>query len=233
MIEIEYCNDETLEIKEEIMKGNSNSDITKTRRRSTRGRVLNLQRERSNDEALEIKEEIIENQGTSDQTRIKKYDANFCAVYIRETADLAVIKQLPTHKKQRIQESEQEAEKKNQCKKCARSYRYKQDLERHKKLECEKPPQFKCKFCDKRFKQKCHMDAHVGRVHHKINLKTSVLSYNCDKCFRSYTLLKNLYRHKRLDHSEVKRQFICDFCGHKANQKSHLSSHISSRHLKK
>ncbi|XP_033231843.1 zinc finger protein 678-like [Belonocnema kinseyi] len=167
----------------------------------------------SNDEFVEIKEEFIEDQDTT----VQKYDSKFHAVDIKETY--------------KVQESEQEAEKKYKCKKCSHSYLLKNHLNHHLKYECDLNPQFICKFCNRRFKQKCYMDRHISRVHENLDTSESVLRHKCNICFRSYTLLKNLNQHKRFKHSVVKALWFCDFCGISMNLKSSLARHIVSCHL--
>ncbi|XP_033208144.1 zinc finger protein 726-like [Belonocnema kinseyi] len=274
---IQYSNDESLEIKEEIIKGKSNSDWTKTRipsaeeykeflsenqrelhnlpsrnkghdftgeHESSNDKTLNIKEEfteieHSNEDILEIKEEVIEDQEITGQKQHKEYGSKWCTLYIKENAHLSVSNKLPSHKEHTIQESEQEPKKKYKCEKCALSYTLKSNLYRHKKFECDVIPQFRCKFCDKRFKQKCHMTTHVDQVHQKTHVdqvhqktspKKSVLSYKCDICFRSYSWLVSLNRHKRSEHAAVKPQFICDLCGYKSNRKSNLVKHMTSRH---
>lgn len=129
-----------------------------------------------------------------------------------------------------MQDSKQE--KKYACEKCARTYTQKHNLTVHQKFECGVMPQFECQFCGKRFKQKHHMNTHIGRVHQPTNSNTPQERYNCDECSRSYSYSGGLSLHKRLKHSEVKPQFICNYCGYKTNLKYNLSKHITLRHLR-
>ncbi|XP_033207792.1 zinc finger protein 235-like [Belonocnema kinseyi] len=132
----------------------------------------------------------------------------------------------------RIQESNQEPEKKYTCEMCARSYVQKHNLMAHQKYDCNVSPRFKCKFCKKRFKRKSHMCNHVNSVHLKTNFQASKIRHKCDKCSRSYSWHRDLRRHKRLQHASVKPQFVCDICGHTVKEKFLLSRHMNSRHLK-
>ncbi|XP_033209851.1 zinc finger protein 676-like isoform X1 [Belonocnema kinseyi] len=229
MIEIEYCNDETLEIKEEIMKV----------------------------------------QGTTGEEHNVEYQPKFCTVDIKETDHFSV-NILSNRKKQKNQDPKQEPKKNYKCEKCARTYKYKKTLTFHQKFECGVLRQFSCKFCAKRFAQKCNMNLHIASVHQKkkqvpakgqfpcnfcgyetnqeenlskhislhhvgrrnqeTNLQPSRTSYNCDECSRSYTWLSGLCRHKRLEHSSFKPQFTCDICGYKSNRKATLKKHITTLH---
>ncbi|XP_033231840.1 zinc finger protein 681-like [Belonocnema kinseyi] len=202
--EIEYSNDETFEIKEEM-----------------------IETEYNDDETLKMKEEIIEDQ----ENKSQKCDQKFYTMDMKDTHNVAISKKLPSHNNDKIRESEQEPQKKYKCKKCARSYKLKKLLNHHLKYECDVSSQFICKFCGKIFKRKTHMNTHLVRVHHEINMKTSALTHKCDKCWRSYNWLSGLCRHKRIYHANVKSQFICDLCGHKTNQKNCLEKHITSLHL--
>ncbi|XP_033210168.1 zinc finger protein 678-like isoform X2 [Belonocnema kinseyi] len=168
--------------------------------------------EYENDDNLEIKEEVIED---------------------KEEEDISAgNSELWSQNKQRIQESRHKLGKKYKCKKCARTYSHLYSLTHHLKYECDVTPQFDCTFCGKQFKRKNHMNRHVGLVHLKKNLETSQKTYNCDQCSRSYKRSYDLNRHKRKQHEEIRRHFTCDFCGYNALEKSHLSRHITARHLK-
>ncbi|XP_033209016.1 histone-lysine N-methyltransferase PRDM9-like [Belonocnema kinseyi] len=157
-------------------------------------------------DTFKVKEEISEDEETTSQKLNKKYDSNFCTVDIKESDIFSVDNKSPTHKKEKIHISQQDPKKKYKCENCARGYSQKRNLYRHQKLQCNAIRQFRCNFFDKRFK--------------------------CNKCVRSYTRLDSLYRHIRLNHAEVKRQFICNFCGYKTNVKNNLYIHITSLHMK-
>ncbi|XP_033231801.1 zinc finger protein 701-like [Belonocnema kinseyi] len=178
--------------------------------------------ESGNEATLEIKEEIVEDYRNLLNRGIKPSDNRN---YQSEVPEMHQSKT-----KQKIFESNVESEKKYKCEKCARTYGQKKDLNRHRKFECDVIPQFRCNFCGKLFKRIGTMSSHVDRVHHKTYLHTSKPGHTCDQCSRSYRSLGGLYQHKRLDHGANKPQFICYFCGHKTNQKSNLSKHITARH---
>lgn len=113
-----------------------------------------------------------------------------------------VFEMLQAETKSKIQESNEELEKKYECGKCARIYKHKRSLNYHLKYECDVMPQFRCQFCYKRFKQKMVMIRHENVVHLKANLHTSKTKYNCDQCTRSYTAKVSLARHKRNQHED-------------------------------
>lgn len=51
------------------------------------------------------------------------------------------------------------------CPTCGRVYKLKSSLRNHQKWECGKEPQFKCKYCVYRAKQKMHIARHMERMH--------------------------------------------------------------------
>ncbi|XP_033208908.1 zinc finger protein 436-like [Belonocnema kinseyi] len=185
----------------------------------------------SSDETLEIKEENIEHEAAAGQKYNKEYDSKLCIPGIKETDDFAFNRKLQIQNKNKIQKSEQECENKFECQKCARNYKYKKTLNHHRKFLCGVTPQFICKSCGKSFNRSNNLKAHVDRVHHNTNSKKLQMRHKCNACTRSYSLLRNLSRHKSKHHSDGETQLICDYCGFKANWKSHLSAHINTSHF--
>ncbi|XP_033210166.1 zinc finger protein 585B-like [Belonocnema kinseyi] len=183
------------------------------------------------DDTLEIKEEIIQEKETVNMPKCdKRYKSKLRTTEKRDY--ILVDKKLLNQKKQKTRKAKQNLENKYVCEKCAKSYKWRDSLVRHKKLECNVIPQFICKFCSKQFTQKGSMNIHINDMHLCKYLKSSKKKHICDKCFRSYTAISALYRHQRLEHAAVKPQFNCDCCGFKTKEKCSLSKHIISRHLK-
>ncbi|XP_033231785.1 zinc finger protein 93-like [Belonocnema kinseyi] len=187
--------------------------------------------EYDNDESLDIKQEFIQDQETrAGQKRNKQYKSKLTTTGIR-VGEILVFNKLPPQKKRKISESRQKPEKEYKCEKCARSYSLKNSLYIHKKFECDVPPQFTCTFCSKRFKHRSIMNNHINRVHLKKNARIFERKYNCENCALSYCSLVSLKRHQVSKHAEVKPQFTCDICGHKAIEKGALKKHITRRHV--
>lgn len=57
------------------------------------------------------------------------------------------------------------------CKKCGKSYRWKNSLYTHVRLECGKEPQFQCPFCPHRAKLKGNLQKHMRLKHFLESLK--------------------------------------------------------------
>lgn len=51
------------------------------------------------------------------------------------------------------------------CETCGRSYKYRDTLVRHVRLECGKAPQFRCQFCPYMSKQKTNLNVHISLKH--------------------------------------------------------------------
>ncbi|XP_033231812.1 zinc finger protein 676-like [Belonocnema kinseyi] len=183
------------------------------------------------DETLVIKDEIIQDPEAASGVRNEMFELKFCTVDIVEADILNVDKILRMQSKKTIPESKEKSEKKYKCEKCARTYAQQSLLTRHQKYVCYATvPQFICKFCNIRFIQKSIMTRHMDVVHHNPSSQLSKTQHKCDKCSQTYSCLNALNRHKYVEHKSIKPKFNCDFCGYIANQKAHLSSHITSRH---
>ncbi|CAK9828001.1 Longitudinals lacking protein, isoforms A/B/D/L [Anthophora retusa] len=51
------------------------------------------------------------------------------------------------------------------CEACGKSYKWKESLLKHKRVECGKLPQFSCEVCGYRFMHKHHLVKHLTSVH--------------------------------------------------------------------
>ncbi|XP_076173003.1 longitudinals lacking protein, isoforms N/O/W/X/Y-like isoform X2 [Ptiloglossa arizonensis] len=51
------------------------------------------------------------------------------------------------------------------CDNCGKTYKWRESLQQHRRLECGIEPQFGCIFCGRRFKHKHHLKEHLKRRH--------------------------------------------------------------------
>ncbi|CAH0547438.1 unnamed protein product [Brassicogethes aeneus] len=79
---------------------------------------------------------------------------------------------------QKVRNKSQNLEGSFACPNCGRVYKLKSSLRNHQKWECGKEPQFKCKYCSYKAKQKMHMARHMERMHRDINDKTEIKNEN-------------------------------------------------------
>ncbi|XP_025159626.1 longitudinals lacking protein, isoforms A/B/D/L-like [Harpegnathos saltator] len=56
-------------------------------------------------------------------------------------------------------------DKRYACDTCGKSYKWKESLCKHQRIECRKQPQFVCNVCGYRFMHKHHLTKHVTRIH--------------------------------------------------------------------
>lgn len=82
---------------------------------------------------------------------------------------------------------------------------------------------FPCSFCFKPFSAKCKRDMHE-RIH------TGVFPYECDQegCDKVFRQKIQLINHRRTHTGE--RPFACSTCGKTYLTRSHLNTHILSKH---
>ncbi|XP_033210150.1 zinc finger protein 718-like isoform X2 [Belonocnema kinseyi] len=226
---IEYDIDDTLEIKEEIIQDlQIKSESKKSGGRSDGGPYcfkapdiifMNASTlvKSEIEETLDINEEIIQDSETADQERDKISNLKVCTVDIKGNYILPVKKSLRRKKNHTGEESKNE--KRYKCEKCARSYKWSENLRRHKKFECGVMPQFTCQFCGNQFSRKCNMKSHIDIVHFKTSNR-SILQ----KLKRKHNSLKGVGNAADVPH------FICDICDYKSKRKDYLLNHMKSRH---
>ncbi|KAG8259362.1 hypothetical protein J6590_014830 [Homalodisca vitripennis] len=123
------------------------------------------------------------------------------------------------------------------CENCGKRYKYKYNLNQHKRLECGKAPQFACHLCDYTARWKGNLKSHYVHRH-----SGQPFPYNdkrrgpqvhiCDDCGRRYKYRYNLNQHKRAECGK-EPQFSCIYCPFRTKQKSNLKSHYGNRHRDK
>ena len=121
---------------------------------------------------------------------------------------------------QRVQDNiKQQRKKKFQCNYCPKSFRAKQELERHQISHTGERP-FDCKLCDKKFAQSSSLKVHEKRHFGIKEFKCTT----CEKCFVESGELRN---HQRKHTGE--KPFQCKVCRKSfsclSNMKHHQSIH--------
>ncbi|CAH1399500.1 unnamed protein product [Nezara viridula] len=107
------------------------------------------------------------------------------------------------------------------CSTCQRTYSNRQNLNRHVKYECGKPPSFKCQFCHKGFTQNHALKVHV--------FKSTEEGHYCYSCGRKYKYKKHLNRHVRYECGKAP-SFLCPHCPKGFSRKQSLTFHVFSKH---
>ncbi|XP_049779172.1 zinc finger protein 30-like [Schistocerca cancellata] len=135
------------------------------------------------------------------------------------------------------------------CHQCGRTYKHKDKLRRHLRLECGVPRRFTCFACSRSFKHKHHLTHHqrqskcaslIRRLYEcefPAFSSTKVLSlvggetssvcglrFYCHQCGRTYQHKDTLRRHLRLE-CGVPRHFTCFACSRNFKHKHHLTDH--------
>ncbi|XP_054286053.1 zinc finger protein 875-like [Macrosteles quadrilineatus] len=95
------------------------------------------------------------------------------------------------------------------CEDCGRKYKYKYNLNQHKRNECGMEPRFPCIYCEFR--------------------SYGIKPFSCDECGRSYKYRRNLVQHKRIECGK-EASLCCPICPYKTNVKSNLKAHYATRH---
>ncbi|XP_020288345.1 gastrula zinc finger protein XlCGF57.1-like [Pseudomyrmex gracilis] len=93
-----------------------------------------------------------------------------------------------------------------QCNTCGKSYKWKESLSLHKRMECGIEPRFTCVCCDN-------------------EVWPQSLRNQCKVCGKFYTRKSSLYTHQRVCGKEPR--FVCGFCDKKFKYKHRLQSHLT------
>ena len=104
---------------------------------------------------------------------------------------------------------------------CEKVFKSKSTLKAHIEYVHEGKKKDKCDICNKEFPGKNALNEHIAAVHDGKKLKLCPISYS-----------GQLKRHIETVH-EGKRQCACHICGHISKDKKQLTLHISAMHEKK
>lgn len=70
------------------------------------------------------------------------------------------------------------------CNNCGKTYKWKESLNLHKRMECGIEPRFCCKVCGRRFKHKHHLTKHHKSIHNYVDQWWSI----------NWRSIKNIWR---------------------------------------
>ena len=114
-------------------------------------------------------------------------------------------------------------EKHYKCCKCDKSYKYKCNLNAHVRRIHEDERRFLCDVCDRSFFMKSELTRHK-------HWHTGMRPFTCRTCSKSFRTQSDRSAHNRLTHIREKKYF-CSQCSRAFFRKSHLSQHIKWNHL--
>lgn len=93
-----------------------------------------------------------------------------------------------------------------------------------KHMKSHGPPQFQCKIksCGRSFHSKSALNYHTESQHMKSE------SVYCSKCNAPYNSIRNLNRHMKRQHSDIRVMCEIPGCSHSSGRKDYLSAHYKS-----
>ncbi|XP_015436085.1 PREDICTED: zinc finger protein 2-like [Dufourea novaeangliae] len=132
------------------------------------------------------------------------------------------------------------AERRFYCDNCGKSYKWKESLFKHKRVECGKLPQFSCEVCGYRFMHKHHLIKHMTSIHQLAPATGAVIfrclkhllakrTFGCTNCGKQYARRDSLYKHTHYECGTEPR-FGCTVCGRRFKRKHHLTYHVTNMH---
>ncbi|XP_033231794.1 zinc finger protein 736-like [Belonocnema kinseyi] len=252
---IDYENDETLEIKEEIIQDQETTGENRNEKYESKFCTIYMKEDNIFSAENKLQSQMKEKFPDTKHKPEMKYKCEKCArgyktkssLYNHKLLDCNIVPQYScgfcskSFKRKsnmsrhvgavHLKTNSQTPQTSYNCSKCSQSYNWLNGLYRHKRMEHAAVTQtFFCDSCNYTTNRKRNLSRHITSRH----LQTSKLRHKCDKCSRSYKWLKDLYRHTRLEHSEGKPpQFNCDICDYQTKRKRDLSLHITAVHPNK
>lgn len=110
------------------------------------------------------------------------------------------------------------------CHQCAYSANFPYRLKEHILFRHSEKFDYKCQFCDQKFKAQRFLHRHI-------ELHGSSKKLMCEICKKTYTNFYSLNRHVRISHIEENIMFACHICDNKVyNRGSNLSRHLVNAH---
>ena len=117
-----------------------------------------------------------------------------------------------------------------QCSQCKRVYKWKFNLNRHLKFECNKENAFECTQCGQKFPYKQNCTQHISRTHH-IKLESSE-QYLMQGHIKIHATLDTFGKAtaKPLMKTETTHEFECGICGHRLSYQLSIIEHLNRDH---
>ena len=108
----------------------------------------------------------------------------------------------------------------SKCELCGKMFLIEVSLKRHIKLAHEGNAPCQCELCGKSFLKARRLKLHLQKVHESY-------SYKCEKCDNTFSSLKSLKMHNRIDHGG---NYKCEFCAQYFINEMGMNVHIAHVH---
>ena len=116
-----------------------------------------------------------------------------------------------------------------ECSECKRLYKWKFNLNRHKKFECNKENAFECTICCQKFPYKQNCTQHISRTH---NIKLPPNEYITKGYIKFHATLDTFGKATALPlmKTEQTHEFECGRCGHQLSYQHSIIEHLKITH---
>ena len=116
------------------------------------------------------------------------------------------------------------------CTQCKRIYKWKFNLNRHLKFECNRENAFECTICGQKFPYKQNCTQHISRTHHVTLLNNE--QYLTDGLIKIHATLDTFGKAtaKTLVKTSDVNEFECALCGHRLTQQQSIVQHLINNH---
>ena len=116
-----------------------------------------------------------------------------------------------------------------ECSQCKRVYKWKFNLNRHKKFECNKENAFECTICFQKFPYKQNCTQHILRTH---SIKLPTNEYITQGFIKFHATLDTFGKATALPlmKTEETHEFECGVCGHQLSYQQSIIEHLKTTH---
>nr|CAI5817512.1 unnamed protein product [Callosobruchus analis] len=122
------------------------------------------------------------------------------------------------------------SDRKHLCSQCGKTYTLKFNLTSHQRFECGKQKQFKCRLCSYAGSRKHHLEKHMLKRHHTIDLSEKQSEMvPCPQCGKEYKNVNCMKAHLSQDCGKEKL-FHCTICNNMYKRRYHLKEHMVRKH---